>query len=33
MRAPVFQGLRFDKKPRECVFEFAKPTEGTVRAA
>ena len=21
MRAPVFEGLRFDKKPRECVFE------------
>ncbi len=21
MRAPIFQGLRFDKKPRECVFE------------
>jgi bifunctional non-homologous end joining protein LigD len=21
MRAPVFQGLRTDKKPRECVFE------------
>jgi bifunctional non-homologous end joining protein LigD len=20
MRAPVFQGLRFDKKPRECIF-------------
>lgn len=33
MRAPIFQGLRLDKKPRECVFEFAKPTEGTVRAA
>ncbi|HZD95374.1 MAG TPA: non-homologous end-joining DNA ligase, partial [Candidatus Sulfotelmatobacter sp.] len=22
MRAPIFQGLRLDKKPRECVFEF-----------
>ncbi|MGH9521996.1 MAG: non-homologous end-joining DNA ligase, partial [Terriglobales bacterium] len=21
MRAPIFQGLRFDKKPRECIFE------------
>ena len=21
MRAPVFQGLRFDKKPEECRFE------------
>ena len=21
MRAPIFQGLRIDKKPRECVFE------------
>jgi hypothetical protein len=21
MRAPVFQGLRFDKKPEECKFE------------
>lgn len=25
MRAPIFQGLRFDKKPRECVFEFPRP--------
>jgi bifunctional non-homologous end joining protein LigD len=23
MRAPVFQGLRFDKKPQECKFEIA----------
>jgi bifunctional non-homologous end joining protein LigD len=20
MRAPVYEGLRFDKKPRECIF-------------
>jgi bifunctional non-homologous end joining protein LigD len=33
MRAPIFQGLRLDKNPRECVFEFAKPTDATVRAA
>jgi len=33
MRAPIFQGLRFDKKPRECVFEFPKPTEPEVRKA
>ena len=25
MRAPVFQGLRFDKEPKECRFEFPKP--------
>ncbi|HEU5451325.1 MAG TPA: non-homologous end-joining DNA ligase [Terriglobales bacterium] len=25
MRAPVFQGLRFDKPPRECIFERALP--------
>src|SRR5205807_8712023 len=24
MRAPVFQGLRFDKKPEECRFELKK---------
>ena len=24
MRAPVFTGIRFDKKPRECVFEISK---------
>ena len=27
MRAPVFEGLRFDKPPRECVFEKAIPSE------
>jgi bifunctional non-homologous end joining protein LigD len=27
MRAPVFQGLRFDKKPEECRFELPVPTE------
>ena len=26
MRAPVFEGLRFDKKPRECRFELAANT-------
>ena len=25
MRVPIFQGLRFDKSPRECVFEKEKP--------
>jgi bifunctional non-homologous end joining protein LigD len=27
MRAPVFQGLRFDKPPQDCVFERALPAE------
>jgi bifunctional non-homologous end joining protein LigD len=27
MRAPVFEGLRFDKPPRECVFEKVIPAE------
>jgi bifunctional non-homologous end joining protein LigD len=27
MRAPVFEGLRFDKSPRECVFEKVIPVE------
>ena len=26
MRAPVFEGLRSDKSPRECVFERARST-------
>jgi bifunctional non-homologous end joining protein LigD len=26
MRAPVFQGLRTDKDPRECVFEVNQPS-------
>jgi bifunctional non-homologous end joining protein LigD len=30
MRSPVFEGLRFDKKARECVFEFPKPTHPEV---
>jgi bifunctional non-homologous end joining protein LigD len=30
MRAPVFQGLRFDKKPQECRFEIAAKTEDEV---
>lgn len=33
MRAPIFQGLRFDKKPRECVFEFPRRTHTEVRKA
>ena len=33
MRAPIYQGLRFDKKPRECVFEFPRSTETEVRKA
>jgi len=33
MRAPVFQGLRSDKKPRECTFDFAKSTSEEVRKA
>jgi bifunctional non-homologous end joining protein LigD len=33
MRAPIFQGLRFDKKPRECVFEFPRRTQTEVRQA
>ena len=33
MRAPVYQGLRLDKKPEECVFEFPKPTHKTVKEA
>ena len=33
MRAPVFQGLRTDKKPRECVFDFPKSTRSEVAKA
>lgn len=33
MRAPVFQGLRDDKDPRECVFEPRKSTSDEVRKA
>ena len=33
MRAPVFQGLRFDKPPRECVFERALPAENEAAKA
>ena len=33
MRAPVFQGLRDDKDPRECVFEVKKPTREAVKDA
>ena len=31
MRAPVFEGLRFDKEARECRFEFASDAESTVQ--
>ncbi|HLJ28346.1 MAG TPA: non-homologous end-joining DNA ligase [Candidatus Angelobacter sp.] len=31
MRAPVCEGLRFDKKARECVFELPKPTNVEVK--
>jgi bifunctional non-homologous end joining protein LigD len=33
MRAPIFQGLRTDKSPRECVFDFAKSTKAEVKKA
>ncbi len=33
MRAPVFQGLRFDKKPKECRFEIPAKTEDEVERA
>ena len=33
MRAPVYQGLREDKDPRECVFELPKSAEEEVRKA
>jgi len=33
MRAPVFQGLRLDKKPEECKFEIATSTEKEVKKA
>lgn len=33
MRAPVFQGLRFDKKPSECRFEVPASAETEVRKA
>ncbi len=33
MRAPVFQGLRFDKKPLECRFEIPSKTGEEVRKA
>jgi bifunctional non-homologous end joining protein LigD len=33
MRAPVYQGLRFDKKPSECKFEFAASAEKEVQKA
>ncbi len=33
MRAPVFEGLRIDKSPRECVFDFAKSTKTEVKKA
>jgi hypothetical protein len=33
MRAPVYMGLRTDKKPEECRFERAKPALKEVRKA
>ena len=33
MRAPVFEGLRFDKKPAECRFEIPSNTAGEVKKA
>ncbi len=33
MRAPVFQGLRFDKKPSECKFEVPASAEDEVKKA
>ena len=33
MRAPVFQGLRADKKPRECIFVQARPVAQEVEKA
>ena len=33
MRAPVFQGLRFDKAPRECVFERELPAKVEAKKA
>jgi bifunctional non-homologous end joining protein LigD len=33
MRAPVFEGLRMDKSPRECMFEFPKSARAEARRA
>jgi bifunctional non-homologous end joining protein LigD len=33
LRAPVFEGLRFDKAPRECVFERELPAKSEARKA
>jgi len=33
MRAPIYQGLRADKKPEECLFEFPQPTQEQVKKA
>jgi bifunctional non-homologous end joining protein LigD len=33
MRAPVYEGLRLDKPPRECVFERPARTEQAVQEA
>lgn len=33
MRAPIFQGLRFDKKPRECIFVAPRSTLEEVKQA
>lgn len=33
MRAPIYQGLRTDKKPEECTYEFPRSTHDEVRKA
>ena len=33
MRAPIFQGLRSDKKPKECKFEPVRSAKEEVRKA
>jgi len=33
MRAPIYQGLRPDKKTSECVFEFPRNTQAEVSRA
>ena len=33
LRAPVYEGLRFDKKPEDCRFETPQSTETKVKAA
>jgi bifunctional non-homologous end joining protein LigD len=33
MRAPVYEGLRSDKRPEECVFEKPKPARREAKKA